>query len=822
MSPVRWPQDGGDAGSSHQVLDDLRAACRSLKRARLTVAVMLGSLAVGTGVNVTLYSVVDALLFRAPAGVRDADRLVSVFTSQYNGATYGPTSYPDFVAIKEAAPSFASVAAFDDSTLTTVHLADVAQRARVAAVSAGFFETLRLRPQQGELLPSAMTADAPAAVISDSLWTATGRPPDVLGRPLQIAGTAYRVVGVAPPRFNGLHLARTCDVWVAMDSAITRSPRGDRRLGVVGRLRDGADPADAARELRAAGQQLAAVFPETNRGTRAATDEPRRLTALAYSRLDPASRSQVVLISAVVLGATALLLVSASVNAASLLFSRGAARRREFAVKVALGASRTRLIRQVAAESVLITLGGSVLGLLLAYWTSRALPALFAPEESAMLDSSVSPTLALIVIAVSLAAALAFAVAPARQATGAIEVLLLRGDAGVVGDRSPGSLRTLVVVAQIALSTVLLVASGLMVRALAQALVGDLGPGGRGVAVVLVRMPGALEGDAARGIVFHRAASASARQLPGVRSAAWVSVLPAGRSNSQVFTVEAGPGLLERLEADVNVASVELFSTMRIPHFEGRLFSAADTALSKPVVVVNDRLARRYFKDTAVGGTLRDATGAEYEIVGVVGSGRHRTLQEAPEPTVYFPLSQRHQSYMHLLVRTDGPPDSVLAALPERLSSIDPGVLVARAVTFEQHLAEALTLDRILTTVVGACGLAALLLATIGVYGVVADAVRRRTPEIGLRVALGAPHWRIGRLVLGEGLPLTIGGSAVGIALSLLVARVLRSFVAVVPPLDLSSLAVVPAALVLIALGAAALPVRDALRVNPKAALRAD
>ena len=800
------------------VLDDIRLTLRGLARSKLATAVLLVSLAVGTGANATLYSVMDALLFRAPPGIAGSSQLAWVHTSQFNGASYGPTSHPDFVSMKRAAPAFQSLAAFDDSRVTVVRLGESSQRVRVVSVSPEFFPTLGMGGNVG----LAVSGRVPPAVISDALWRVLGGPADAIGRQITIDGVDHVIASVAPPRFAGLQLGRTCDVWIPLAPA-AEAARGDRRLTIVGRLRDGSDLTGASRELAAAAARLATEFPETNKGTRSDEEEPRRFTATRYSRLDASARSRILLISVVVLGSTGLLLLSACVNAGSLLLSRSAARRRELAVKLALGASRAVLVRQVVVESLAISLGGAALGLLLARWTAGVLPALFTPEEATMLDTRLDVSLIATVIAMSCVAAALFAIGPARHAMQAVDVLVLRGDAGAIAERSGGRFRAAVVVAQVALSTVLLIASGLMARALAIGLEGDLGRDGRGVAIALVRMPGAIEGDIVRGIVFHGAALEAARKLPAAEAAGWVSVLPVGRSTSQVFAIETGrAGLVERAEADVNVASAGYFTTLRIPIIEGRGFSAADGALSKPVVVINDLMARRHFGSAAVGHRIRDEEGTEFEVIGVVGSGKYRTLQEAPEPMVYFALAQRDQEYMHLLVRTAGSPEPVLAALPGHLSGIDPGLQIRRTVTFDAHLAEALTLDRLLTTIVAACGLAALLLATIGVYGVVGDAVRRRTPEIGLRVALGAPSWRILRLVFSEGLPLTVAGSAAGIVVALLLARVLRSFVDAIPAIDLASLAIVPVALLLVVLGAAALPTRRALRVSPTVALRAD
>ena len=812
------------------VLNDLRFAFRTLARGKMTTAVILLSLGLGTGANATLFSVMDALLFRPPAGVESASRLAWVFTSQYTGASQGQTSYPDFLSMQQSAGAFATLAAFDDSALELVRWDEAGQRLRVVSVSPEFFPALGMELQAGAfggLLTPAATASPPAespppAIISDTLWTLMGRPGDVVGRELTLRESAYVIAGVAPRGFGGLQLGRACDVWIPLPRSIHESARGDRHLSVIGRLRHGRSLDDAELEMAALGERLATLHPGTNRGTRSDPEEPRRLAIAGYSRLDVSARSQILLISTVVLGSTGLLLLSACVNAGSLLLSRSAARRRELAVKLALGASRTVLVRQVVLESLAVSTGGAALGLLFARWTAGLLPAFFAPDEASLLDTRLDATTVMVTVALSCLAGAVFALGPARHALAKVDVLVLRNDSGAISDRSSSAVRGAVVVFQVALSTVLLIASGLMLRALNVALEGDLGPGGRGVAIAFMRLPGVLQSDVVRGIRFHVAAAEAARRLPGAEAAGWAAVLPVGRGTSQVFRLQARPDLLERLEVEINVASPGYFQTMRIPLIEGRLFNADDGALSKPVIVVNDMLARRYFGPDAVGYRLRDEEGTEYEIVGVVRSGKYRTLQEAPEPTVYFPLSQRLMTYMHLVVRARDSGQAAAVAIPGMLAGVDRGVNVTRITTFDEHLAEALTLDRILTTVVAGCGLAALALAMIGVYGVVGDAVRRRTREIGLRVALGAPSLRILQLVFSEGLPLAAAGSAAGVVAALLLSRIMRTFVRDIPPVDLVSLAVVPVALLLVVVGAAAVPVRRALRVSPTIALRAE
>ena len=802
------------------LFDDVRYALRSLARARMTTAFLLFSLALGTGANATLFSVMEGLLFRPPAGVAAADRLAWLYTSDFAGSSRGLSSLPDIAAVRESGV-FSSLAVLDDSGVESVRLADNGQRVRVAEVSTDFFPTLGMR-QLPALVPSPPPGGAAAAIISDTLWTAMGRPHPVIGQVLTIRDTPYTVVAVAPPGFNGLQLGRVCDVWIALPSRDGQDGRGNRRLSAIGRLRSGISLSEADVQVAAVGERLAREHPGTNRGTRFSPDDARRLSVAPYSRLEAAARSQIVLISVVVLGSTGLLLLSACVNAGSLLLSRSAARRRELAVKLALGASRAALVRQVLIESATVSVGGALLGLVFARWTAAVLPVFFAPEEASMLDTRLDALTVGVTLALACVAGGLFAWGPARHALQKVDIQVLRGDAGAIADRSRSTVRAGVVVFQVALSTVLLIASGLLVRALGVALEGDLGPGGRGVVVSLMRMPGVLEDQVARGIVFHNAAIDAIRRQPAVEAAAWVSTLPVGRSTTQVFRLEARPHLVERLEVEVNVASAGYFRTLRIPLTEGRFFNDEDRALSKPVIMVNDILVSRYFGLAAVGRRLADAAGVEYEIVGVVRSGKYRTLQEAPEPMIYFALSQIHQPYMHLVVRTADAAERVSAAVPAVLQGIDRGVTISRTTTLDAHLAEALTLDRILTTVVTTCAAAALLLAMVGVYGVIGDAVRRRTPEIGLRVALGAPSLRILQLVFSEGVPLAAVGSAVGIGAALMLWRLMRSFVHEIPPVDVLSLALVPCALLVLVVGASALPVRRALRVSPTVALRAD
>ena len=798
--------------------DDLRYALRALGGAKLTVSVLVLSFAAGTGANAVLYSAMDALVLRPVPGVNQPARLVSVFTSGFNGGADGLSSYPDALSLQASAPAFGSLAAFDDSAIEVVRLGDEARRVRVVAAAESFFTVLSIEPMIGQL-PSA--ADRAAAIISFNLWSNVGQPADIIGKPIRVGARDTVVAAVLPRGFRGLRLDRAWDVWVPLDPA-TRPSRGDRRLSLLGRLASGATIADARRQATAVAARLAAEYPSTNRGTRSNPDELREMAVVPFSRVDPTSARRFQLLGLIVVGAAALLLISACVNAGLLLTSRSAARRRELAVKVALGASRATLVRQAFVESLLISLGGAAVGLLLAYWTAGTLPSFLATEEAEMLDTHLNAITVVVTTLFAFAAAAAFTIGPARHATTAVDIDVLRADSGSVSTSGRGRFRGLVVTGQVALSTMLLIAAGLLVRTLSAALDADRGADVRGLAIANVKAPAAESGDVVQWIGFQNAALDAARQIPGAEAAAWVMTLPLRKSPSARFEIDAGPGLIETAEVETNIASASYFSTMRIPLLEGRLFGPRDGALAPPVVVVNDVLARRYFGPSATGRRLRDVDGTVFEIVGVVSSGKYRTFQEEPEPAVYFSIMQRRNPIMHLIARTSADAASALVPLRDRLLSVGEGARVEWTMTFQEHLSRTLLIDRVLTTIVAACALLALALATLGVHGVMSDAVRRRTPEIGLRLALGARRRQVAALVFGEGMYLTAAGAVAGTAGAVLVGRIVRAFNGGVPLPDVVSVALVPPMMILVALGGALLPTWRALRISPTVALRAE
>jgi putative ABC transport system permease protein len=803
------------------VLQDIRYSARAVARSKSTTLVLLISLALGTGANAAVYGVVEALLLGGPAGVADSSDLLSIYTSEYSGAPYGRSSFPDFESVVSQAGFLASAAAVDDNAVENVRFGESAYSARIASVSAAFFDTLQMRPHLGRFLTSEdATSDPGGAVVSLALAQQLADDALVVGKTLSIRDHRYAIVGVAPERFRGLDLARECDVWIPMASQHTA--RGNRRLSIVARVRDGTSLEEARVGLGRISDDLAAKFPRTNSGSINQTDAPRRILAVRFSQLDPGANTRVVLIGMVIGGAALLLLASACLNVGSLLLSRAVARKREFAVKMALGATRRRLFRQLLTEAVCLSLMGGALGLLFAIWTGGAIPALFIADQAQRLDTGLDAPAFLLTVGLAGLAGAVFGVAPAFHGTGLPAVTALRADAGGVSEQQGGvRARALLIGAQLAVSTVLLLATGALVTALSHALEGDRASAAKKIAFVSIELPGRWA-DPVRGVAYRNAALDRYAELDGVEAAAWASTLPLGRGNRRQFRIEGdATDVTDTVELDTNVVSAGYFRALALPSIEGRLFDDGDHARSAPVVIVDEVLARRYFGRNAVGRVLVDAQGESATVVGVVRSGVYRTLQQAPQPTVYYPVTQDYLWRGYFILRTVGDPEAVRVGLNDVLAQMGPAD-VLKTSTLDAHLSDVLAVDRLTTTLVGLCGLIALAMSTIGVYGVMSDAVIRRTREIGLRVALGASGSRVARLIFMEAGRLAIAGVAAGIAAAIIIGYLARTYVDGLPALDPLTLAAAAGALAIVVPVAGILPLRRALRVNPNVALRAE
>jgi predicted permease len=804
------------------MIQDLRHSLRAITRAKATTAVLLLSLALGTGANAAVYGVLDAFMRRGPAGVLDASTLIEIYTTELSGAPYGQSSYADFESIRLGASSLSAVAAIDDGAVENIQVDEFGVSPRIASVSEEFFAALQAQPHAGRLLgPGNANGDLPPAVVSGDLAARMGGAEGAVGKALTIRDRTYVIVGVAPPEFRGLRSNRESDVWIPLTAPASR--RGDRRLSLIARLRPNADIEDAQTDLQRISKDLAERFPDTNRGTTVDPETPRLISARSYSPLDPVGRTQVIVIAVIIAGASMLLLASACFNVGNLLLSWAVARRHEIAIKMALGAARPRLVRQLLLETQCLSLAGGALGVLFAIWTADAIPALFMAEQAELLDTRINARILLLTVGVACVSGAVFGIAPALHGTGSQAVTALRADAGGVSEQHAGRrLRAVLVTSQIALSTVLLLATGLLVMSLTRALEGDRASAVKNVAVVSLELPGRFVNTVA-GIQFRNRMLETVPKLAGVESVGWVSTLPLGRGNRLPFQLEGkSAAVTDTLEFETNVVSPDYFRALRLKCVEGRLFDDTDHALAPPVAVVDELLARRYFGATAVGRHLIGQRGARVEIVGVIQGGTYRTLQQTPQPTVYFSSVQDYLFRGHLLVRTVGDPATMLEAIEKATEAVGEGENILAVTTLERYLSESLTIDRLTTTLVGLCGLIALAMSTIGVYGTMADAVQRRTREIGLRLALGAGRVQVAKLILVEAVYLAVVGIAVGVAGAFAIGRLAHAFLSIAPSINLASIASAVAALAAAMALAAVVPLRRALRVSPNLALRAE
>jgi predicted permease len=803
---------------------DAQYAFRGLVRTPGFTAIACLTLAIGTGANATVFSFVDALLFRPARGVEDPSRLIAVYTSDFSSGPYGATSYPDYLSIKEEAGAFSGVAAARP-TAGFALIDRRVERLRGAAVTPNYFDVVGLRMERGRTFSAADGAAdaAPVAVISDRLWSRLfNADPAALGSALDLNQVRHTIVGIAPPGFEGLNLGAGTEVWTVLQpSPQMLSARGSRGLSLIARLAPDATLEQAQAQLAAIADRLARAYPNTNLGTLHAPDLPRPMMALVHTRMPPQFRAEIRTASAVMMAAALLVLLTACANVSNLLLTRATTRSREMAIRLALGSSRARIVRQLLVETLLLAAAGAAAGLLLAMWLADALPSFFPPEQARLVAAGVDARVIAFSLLLAGAASLIFGLAPALQALRPSAIGALRGEAGP-GRESPlgARLRRGFVVLQVAMAFVLLASAGLLVRSLRNSMDADLGFGTRSLVLATVEMrPGVLE---FHGRVFFREGLSLIRALPGVESASLVASPPLTRASRRDFAVrgyQPRPG--EDMELPFNIVEPAYFEAMRIPVLAGRTFDERDTATSARVAIVNEIVAMRYFNGNAVGERISDAPERELEIIGIVPAGAYLSVQDPPAPMVYYPLSQAYSGLATFVARAAVRPESLVEPIARGLRGLQaPGIAVTRTTTMDGHLGEVMAGDRITAALVGACGVLALGLAMIGVYGVVSYSVVLRTHEIGVRVALGARHRDVIRLVLSEGFKLTIAGAALGAVMAFGATRLLGSMLYLVSPTDPATFVLVPTALAFVGLAATWIPVRRALRVQPMIILR--
>lgn len=815
---------------------DLRYALRGLLRAPGFTLAAVATLALGIGANAAIFSVVNFAFLRPPAHVEAPERLVSVYTGDPRGFVWGVSSVPDFRDLASRAPAFQALAAYSSRMVGMATRPGAEPRTVQAEPASGaYFPVLGVRPAAGRFFGADEDAGAgqPVAVVSHGLAAREyGAPAAALGRVVRVNGTDLTVVGVAPQGFDGTQFGFRTDVWLPLSTYVTMSSEGDVRadargshwLQMVGRLRDGATLQDARTQASTVAGQLAAAHP----GEWAGEDGAARLTFTAIpmedARIAPAASGPARIVATVLMAVVGLVLLICCANVTNLLLARATSRRREIAVRLALGAPRRRLVRQLLTESLVLSLLGGGAGVLLAAWATSAASAMPVPGPYPVaLDFRLDARVLAFALAVSLATGVLFGLAPALRATRPDLVPQLKDEvAAVAGQGRRLTLRNLLVVTQVGVCMLLLVSAGLLLRSLRNAQGADPGFDPDGVAVVSMNTAGAGLSAARSQQVLDEAAARLAA-LPGVEGVALARLMPLGngemRMGYAVEGAELGPG--DAPDVGANFVGPQYFRVMSIPLRAGRAFEEADRAGAAPVAIVNERFARRWWGGRdAVGRRISVDGGATWAtVVGVAATSRYVSIAETDQPHVYLPAAQNPSPDAVLAVRVTGGASAALPLLRRVAREVEPAV-VPEVGTLAQSMAVSLLPRRVAAGLLSLFGGVGLLLAAVGLYGVIAFSVGQRVREIGIRMALGASGGSVLGLVVRQGMGLTAAGIAAGTVAALGLTRVLSHVLFGVTPWDPATFGGIAAILAAVALVATGLPALRATRVDPMRALR--
>ncbi|HEX4954892.1 MAG TPA: ABC transporter permease [Thermoanaerobaculia bacterium] len=813
------------------LLRDFRFAGRELARRPWLNGLAVLSLALGIGANTALFSVIDAVLWRGASG-QDDERLAQIYFSDSSGFAYATFSVPDYLDIRRSATSFEQIAA-QQMGIASSPAGERSELLFGEEVSANYFDLWGGKPQLGRsFLSSEDEAGTAAAVVilGESLWRRRfGGDPGVVGQSLTLNGQPFTVIGVAPEGFKGTFSVVAVDYFIplAMSDRVAERPRleqrGARSLFLRGRLKPGISPQMAEAELGAIAARLAAAYPDTNEGRKV------RVVPAEDVALNPGLDKPLKAVAALLMTVVGLVLLIACSNIANLLLARASDRGREIALRLALGSGRFRLIRQLLAESFLLAAMGGVAGLgvalLLAQLLVRATPDLPIPL---VLDVSLDGRVLLFTLVVAVVTGLACGLAPARSASRADLVTSLKGgEGGLASGRRRFTLRNMLVVGQVAVSTLVLIGGGLFLRSLGSFQKVDPGFSLRdGVMVQLAPGIGNRLSEE-QGRVYYRQVVERLSALPGVRSAAIVGHLPLG-ANVHVNSMAAEGEVIEDWDQAPAIDTVEVgsgyFRTLGIELVAGRDFGPGDSAEAPRVVILNQTAAQQHFPGiSALGKRVRFGEDEPWhEVIGVAADGKYRTLGESPRPFVYRAHDQDWNAMAGVVVAVAGDASSFLGPIRRTVEEIDREVPIFELKTLSEHLAFMLFPARMGALILGLLGLLGILLAAVGIYGVVAYSVARRRREVGIRMAVGAETRDVVRLVVGEGMR-TVGlGLGIGILLALAASQLLRQFLFGIDAMDPLTFVFIPTLITAVALVANFLPARTAARVAPSETLRSE
>ena len=827
------------------LLKDIQYALRWMRRSPGFSAVAILSLGLGVGVNTAMFSLVDSLLFR-PLPVASPDTLVDIFTSSGDGDEFATSSYQDFLDVKAQNTVFSDMLGYSPM-MAPLSLGDRSRISLGQVVTSNHFAMLGVQPFLGRLLVPA--DDEPGSprvvVIAHRMWQREfGSDPAIVGKSITLRGQAYAIAGVAPASFTGVVPLLTPELWLPVQfvdevepagindsvpspvGSTTLERRGMRWLFVKGRLKPGVTAAQAHANVALIGRQLEAANPQTNKDRRMAampTEEVRLLVPQAGGILSAGAAGLMTIVG--------LVLLIACANVAGMLLARASARRREISVRLAIGASRGRLIQQLLVEGALLGMLGAVAAVTLAWGLLQALQGVKLPlPVDVALDLRIDARVLTFSVLIASITGILAGLLPALKASSPSLVGDLRGEApaGKVGRRR-FALRDVLVVSQVAFTAVLLVVAALLLRSLGASQRADVGFDLRGLAAI------AFDTDMVRytperGVAFWSEALARVRALPGVQSAGVVTpTLPfTFNFNQAEIRVDArtyGEGQRGEIIENVSVSPGYL-QTLGVPVLDGRGVDETDLPGTPDVAVINETMARKYWpNESAVGHTfqtINPTRSRTFRIIGVARDHKRHGVLEAASPFIYYADAQRPTRYKFVLARTSGNDDTLLADMRRELLAMEPGLVFMASATMEQNMGVSLMPARVGAILASAFGGLGTLLAGIGLYGVIAFSVARRTREIGLRMALGARPGMVLSMVMRQGFTIVAIGLVAGGLLAGAAASALRGVLYGITPFDPLAWGLALSAMLAAAALANFVPARRAMRVDPMSALRTD
>ena len=800
---------------------DLRYSARMLIKSPGFTAVAVVALTLGIGANTAIFSVVDSVLLR-PLPYSDPGRLMQLWeASARKGRSEMPASYPNFADWRDQNHVFEQVVAYSDWTFNLTGAGEP-ERIRSAIVSPAFFSVLGIKPIRGRVFLSGEDERGKdmVAVISESLWQRRfDSDPNVVGRSLNLDDKSFTVVGVIARGVQAPLLAGEIELWAPVSHGFGFTNRDGHYLNVIGRLKADTTPQQAQADMDTIASRLEQQYPESNKG------RGMRVVSLGEQIVGNFRTSLLVMLGAVVF----VLLIGAA-NVANMLLARAAARQKEMAIRAALGAGRWRIVRQLLTESMLLSLISGTLGLLVALWGINLLVALSPADLPRVKEVTIDLRVLGFTLAVSLLTGILFGLLPALQASRPnLNERLKAGGRSATSGINRQRLRGILVIAEIALSLVLLVGAGLLIKSFQRLQAVNPGFNPRNVLTMQLDLSGPKYKTGSQVIAFHDQLLARLKQLPGVQYASTRSFVPIASDASFAylrFNVEDRQGdVSEAPVAFYNGVSPEYFQTMMIPLLKGRGFSDRDVRGLQNVAIVNGTLARRYFGAVDATGkriSLEDnpKEGDWVTIVGVVGDTKPRELRSEPVAELYMPYDQQPEPGMSLMIRYLDGGTGVAAAVRNEVLALDKDQPVYSIRTLDSVLSESVAGPRFRTLLLGVFAGVALILAAVGIYGVISYAVSQRTQEIGIRMALGARATDVLKLVVKGGMMLVLIGVAIGLAGAFALTRLLTTLLFGVTPTDAATFATVSVGLIVVALFACFIPARRATKVDPLVALR--